>query len=196
MISSALRFSADSPLCSRFGISVRLRSPWTDSRVIACLDAALENQQALKQREEDEAITVDHHLIDAMLAPESIDIPKLLLVDDDPMNLAVLQESLSRAGFEVSTATNGAQALELFEQNVFDLIIMDIQMPVMDGIEATQEIRAWENSTNTPPLPIVALTAGAFEEDRQRCEAAGMNGFLAKPVHFGDLCEILRRWLV
>lgn len=199
MISSALRFSADSPLCSRFGISVRLRSPWTDSRVIACLDAALENQQALKQREEDEAITVDHHLIDAMLAPESIDIPKLLLVDDDPMNLAVLQESLSRAGFEVSTAENGSQALELFEQNVFDLIIMDIQMPVMDGISATEAIRlkemrrSWVTSPWQRPTPILGLSADVHLAVRNAALDAGMNAVLSKPISRNQLIEAARK---
>jgi hypothetical protein len=76
-----------------------------------------------------------------------------------------------------------------------DLVLMDVQMPVMDGVAATAAIRQWEAATGKPHLPIVALTAGAFEEDRQRCQAVGMDDFLAKPVSLADLAAMLEKWL-
>jgi hypothetical protein len=76
-----------------------------------------------------------------------------------------------------------------------DIVLMDVQMPVMDGYTATQHIRAWEKETGRIPMTIIALTASAFEEDRKRCHDAGMDDFMAKPVAFNDLQRVLSHWL-
>jgi len=101
---------------------------------------------------------------------------------------------LKKLGHEVTVADNGGEALAAFEHSSFDLVLMDMQMPVMDGIEATQAIRARE-ADSQQHLPIVALTANAVASDRERCLAAGMDDYLAKPFSLPQLMEVLERWL-
>jgi len=119
---------------------------------------------------------------------------RVLVVEDNPTNQAVIRAMLAKLGIACEIAVDG-QAGVAAAQSGFDLILMDVQMPRMDGYAATRAIRAWESQTGRSRCPIVALTAAAFSEDRQRCLESGMDGYLAKPVDFGALAEILRRWL-
>jgi two-component system, chemotaxis family, CheB/CheR fusion protein len=117
---------------------------------------------------------------------------RLLLVEDEPINQAVSVILLEAAGFKVTVADNGEEALALAKQQSFALVIMDMQMPVMDGLEATRQIRlldGWQN------VPIIAMTANAFAEDRERCLQAGMNDYLSKPFDPANLCSRLLYWL-
>ena len=116
---------------------------------------------------------------------------KILLVDDDELNRFVGQELLSSLGMQTSLAASGAEALDQLQQKVFDLIFMDVSMPVMDGYELTQLIRA-QNQYAT--IPIVALTAHAFADDRAVCLEAGMNDYLAKPFTLDELKKIIYKW--
>ncbi|MCX8086031.1 MAG: response regulator [Rhodocyclaceae bacterium] len=118
---------------------------------------------------------------------------RVLLVEDNPINREVAIDILASAGLVPTVARDGAEALELAEANDFDLILMDIQMPVMDGLVATRAIRALPRHAKTP---IVAMTANAFEEDRRQCFAAGMDDYLAKPVTPAALKAKLKRWLM
>ncbi|UCV09285.1 response regulator [Dechloromonas denitrificans] len=117
---------------------------------------------------------------------------RILLVEDDPINRDIGVDLLSLAGAEVITAEDGLAAVERCQQQSFDLILMDIQMPRLDGLDATRQIRALPGCQSTP---IVALTANAFVEDKNLCLAAGMNDFLAKPVKTEALAAILRKYL-
>ncbi len=122
---------------------------------------------------------------------------RLLLVDDHAMNRQLMQHMLSKLGhFTVIIAEDGRQAVDMIEAGERpDLILMDLQMPVMDGCEATVRIRAWEARQHLSPMPIIALTANAFVENRIESVKAGMNDFLAKPVLMPDLQLVLERWL-
>ena len=120
-----------------------------------------------------------------------------LVVEDNPVNCMVIEAMLTQLGLTVSLAADGQQCLDALLQGTRqpDLIFMDVQMPVMGGIEATERIRAWEAASQRARLPIIALTAGAFEDDRQRCLAAGMDDFLTKPIAIQALPGILSKWL-
>ena len=117
---------------------------------------------------------------------------RILLVEDNPVNQLVAKGMLVKLGCQVQLATQGAEALELLEQDEFDLVLMDCNMPVMDGYEASRRIR---QSGRWPDLPIVALTANAMPEERERCRAAGMNDYLAKPFRREELLALVEHWV-
>jgi len=118
---------------------------------------------------------------------------RVLLVEDNDFNQMVAAELLTEAGMSVSVAENGFEALELVRQNEFQAVLMDLQMPGMDGLEATRQIRALPQFA---ALPIIAMTAHAMVRDRERCLAAGMNDYLSKPIAPNELYEALGRWIV
>ncbi len=117
---------------------------------------------------------------------------RVLLVEDNELNQQVARELLQEAGVQVDVAIDGQQAVDKATSEPFDLVLMDMQMPVMDGLEATRQLRAVPRLTG---LPIVAMTANALEADRKRCLDAGMNDHIAKPIVPALLWETLQRWL-
>jgi len=120
----------------------------------------------------------------------------VLVAEDNPVNCLVIEGLLCKLGLTVDLVDNGRLALDYITQGRHaDLILMDLHMPLMDGYTATQEIRHWELAQALRHTPIIALTADAFEKDRQRCLAVGMDDFLTKPVKLDDLQRALQRWL-
>jgi CheY-like chemotaxis protein len=117
---------------------------------------------------------------------------RVLVVDDNPVNLEVMQAMLVRHGLVVDCASDGVLAVARAQSQAYDLILMDMHMPLMDGLEATRRIRALPLHARTP---ILAMTANVYEEDRERCQAAGMNAHLAKPIDVQALEKALDRWL-
>ena len=117
---------------------------------------------------------------------------RLLLVEDNDLNQEVARELLLTAGFSVDIADNGQLALEQLAKADYELVLMDIQMPVMDGLTATQLLR---RDPRWATLPVIAMTANAMEQDRQQCLAAGMNDFVSKPIEPEQLWRALQRWL-
>jgi signal transduction histidine kinase len=116
----------------------------------------------------------------------------VLLVEDNPINQMVAQKMLEKIGIESTLAGDGQEALNKLEQGRFDAVLMDCQMPVMDGFEATRRIRAQSALLS---LPVIAMTANVMEGDREKCIEAGMNDYIGKPVVEADLKKTLARWL-
>lgn len=120
---------------------------------------------------------------------------RVLLVEDNPINQKVAQGILGRLGLGCDTAANGAEALEALAAFPYDLVLMDIQLPVMDGFEATRAIRAPGSPVLNRDIPVIAMTAYAMESDRIKCLEAGMNDYIAKPVMPQDLARLAAKWL-
>jgi len=120
---------------------------------------------------------------------------RVLLVEDNAINQTIAATMLRKEKIEVTLAADGAEAVDLVRKNPYDLVLMDCQMPHMDGFTATRNIRAWESAARRPALPIVALTANAMAGDRDACLAAGMTDYLAKPITGAALTDMLLRHL-
>lgn len=122
---------------------------------------------------------------------------RVLLVEDNKTNQLVATTLLKKLGLAVTVAENGQLGVEqvMSSTEPFNAILMDVHMPVLDGIGATRAIRSWEAEMGLNPLPIIALTAGAFLEDKEECLAVGMSDYLTKPLNFSDLTQALSRWL-
>ncbi|AVI61518.1 PAS domain S-box protein [Halomonas sp. GFAJ-1] len=123
------------------------------------------------------------------------DLPPLhiLVADDVPQNVQLLQGMLQRRGHQVDTATDGKQALERSTAERYDIVLMDVHMPNMDGHTATKAIRSWEQEQGHPRLPVIALTASIMEQDREQAHAAGMDGFATKPIDASLLMQEIAR---
>jgi CheY-like chemotaxis protein len=119
---------------------------------------------------------------------------QILLVEDNPVNARLALKQLERLGFAATSVSNGSEALDAMTKTLYDLVLMDCHMPVMDGFEATAKIRKNELRTHRH-VPIVAMTASARTEDRDACLAAGMDDYLAKPVAIADIQRIVGTWL-
>jgi len=120
---------------------------------------------------------------------------RVLVVEDNPVNQRVAQALLAKLELRSDVVANGHEAVKALQSTHYDLVLMDCQMPEMDGYEATRIIRMPESRALNPAIPIIAMTALAMQGDRDRCIQAGMNDFIAKPILRKDLTEMLERWL-
>ncbi|MCG6576217.1 response regulator [Pseudomonas sp. AF32] len=145
--------------------------------------------QILRRALQSEATTINETQIET---PPLSRRAQVLLVEDNPVNQLVAKGMLVKLGCEVTVAAHGAEALNQLEQRDFDLVLMDCNMPVMDGYEASRQIR---RSGRWPDLPIVALTANAMPEERERCRTAGMSDYLSKPFRREELAAVLDQWV-
>ena len=123
------------------------------------------------------------------------DTIKLLLVDDNLVNCEVAIDMLEVLGFDVDVAHNGEEALEIYNRSQHTLILMDCEMPVMNGFVTTKKIREKENEHNQPPKPIIALTAHAVKGAKETCMEHGMDDFISKPFTLSSLKSMLDKWL-
>lgn len=135
--------------------------------------------------------------LSAQLRRQQVLSGHVLIVEDNPTNQLVINALLNKMGITTHVAENGQLAVDLITVQAasFDAILMDLEMPVLDGHEATRRIRDWESTNHRARLPIIALTANAFAEDRERSLRSGMDDFLAKPIIAEDLMAVLGKWL-
>ena len=117
------------------------------------------------------------------------------MVEDNALNQRLVSVILTKRGHEVDIAENGQKALECLREKNYDLVLMDCQMPVMDGYEATRRLRANQPSVLNPRIPVIAMTANARQSDREHCMEVGMSDFIAKPINQNQMFEVIERVL-
>ncbi len=132
------------------------------------------------------------HGHDSVSPAESPSTLKILVAEDNAVNQQVILKTLEKLGYAADMASNGVEALNLLSRAVYDLVLMDCEMPEMDGFEATAEIRRREGTTRH--TVVVAMTAHALAGDRERCLAAGMDDYICKPLRSSDLDQVIRKW--
>jgi CheY-like chemotaxis protein len=167
----------------------RMNQLKVDTYLIKPINRAELAQSMLKLLNFTNATTGDVNI--ANFAEDNNQTFHVLVVEDDRINQKITVDMLKKQGYIVTVAENGQQALQILEETTFDLVLMDLSMPIMDGFEATAHIRAREKQTDQH-LPIVALTAYTQKEYRERCVAVGMDGYLAKPVRKNELYDAIR----
>ena len=170
----------DASRCMNLGISAYLLKPIKQSELFFTVSRVLQGPPS----PETQSLITRHSI------RESRRRLRILLAEDNPVNQKVAAKMLERMGHAVSIAENGAEVLGALEKQSFDLILMDIQMPEVDGFEATRSIRERERNTGEH-LPIVAMTAHAMKGDKEKCLQAGMDGYIAKPINVQQLFETI-----
>ncbi|MEM8689502.1 MAG: response regulator, partial [Pseudomonadota bacterium] len=181
--------SAEGKDFTRFGIDGYLTKPARANLLLKMIVQTLHTERSpAAQPEQSEALSESPP--DVPVDEESVDI---LVADDNDVNRAVYTQILTNAGFTYKIAGNGAEAVQFFQLHQPQIVCMDVSMPVMNGYEATEQIRQLEQELGTH-TPIIGITAHAMADDRQKCEEAGMDDYLAKPVSPQALIEMITSW--
>lgn len=188
---------ADAARCRQFGVRSNVVKPIAASDLLDAVRLALMSEQD-EARESDLAeFQIDEQAVQS--AQMSRKIKSVLLAEDNPVNQTVATKILQRGGYEVILASDGQEAIQWFEKRRFDLILMDVQMPVIGGLDATKAIRArearrsWAMSGRWEVTPIIAMTAHVMQGDRERCLEAGMDDYVSKPVQPAELFAAIER---
>ncbi len=172
------------------GFAAYLSRPLKSSQLLACL-RSLMGQSDVKENDFHKDMFVTKHT----LRESEKQNKRILLVEDNAVNMKLALKLLSKFGFTADTAFNGREAIELLTKKEFDLIFMDVQMPEMDGFEATEIIRNHDSKVLNHDVPVIAMTAHAMKGDQDRCIDAGMNDYLSKPVNPEEMLEKLLFWI-
>ncbi len=194
------------------GASAYLTKPVRHDQLFECLCLTLKTKSPADLAPDDSPpkLVAEPPRITGDTLPASHQSPRVLVAEDNPVNQVVTVKMLERFGYRVQVVSNGQEAVHAIQRDFYDAILMDVQMPEMDGLEATRRIRAWEAASGARTtleaepgggrlarshIPIIAITANAMPEDRDRCLAAGADDYLAKPIKSGDLRAALERWI-
>jgi len=197
MLLNANSSRSDTVKCENLHVGARLIKPFSRSDLLDALSLTLEGEAVDEERQQsfDAAQTQAYAPIGAG-QPRQL---RILLVEDNPVNQTVAVKMLEKVGHTLIVAANGQEALDYFDRERFDIILMDVQMPVMGGLEATQAIRtrearrSWAAGGRWRSTPIVAMTAHAMQGDRDRCLMAGMDDYIAKPIKPVELHAVIER---
>jgi CheY-like chemotaxis protein len=179
----------DAAELKRIGFSGYLIKPFRKSQLRKCLEMVLGRTADKRHRYAGELVT--RHVIKESLKKQV----RILVVEDNSTNRVVALTILNKLGFKADSVDDGQEAIERIQQYPYDLILMDCQMPEMDGYEATRHIRNQQTDVTRSTVPIIAMTAHAMDGDREKCLKAGMDDFLVKPIKPDELAKMLNRWL-
>ncbi len=188
----------DAKRCEKAGFNAFLSKPVRREKLYRMVERVISekknNQEAITSSRK-HSITTSHSIREDMKHSTCI-----LLAEDNPVNRKLAGMMLTKAGYKVELANNGKEALEKYTSSPdgFDLVFMDVQMPEMDGMEATREIRKWEAKTNSGQsrhIPIAAMTANAMKGDREKCLEAGMDDYTTKPIKRDVVFKMLEKWI-
>ncbi|MBN2525546.1 MAG: response regulator [Deltaproteobacteria bacterium] len=184
---SSLGKRGDAAEMKRLGVSAYLTKPVAAFELYECLQEVF---GAGQQNQSDTPLITRHSLTEKRLSRQ-----RILVAEDNIINQKVAVGILSKMGYKVATVNNGKDAVEALQRGWYDLVFMDIQMPVMDGFEATREIRAQQTGMLNKKVPIIAMTAHAMSGYREKCLAAGMDDYVSKPIGVQALSTVLEKWL-
>ena len=193
MLLKAHEQSAGKARCRQMAIPVQMVKPISPDDLAQALRQCLREEQELDQIG---PIELDLGQVRNVTAAP---VRRVLLVEDNPVNQTVARRMLEKAGFAVDVANHGGEAIEMYQPERYDLIVMDVQMPVMDGLEAAQAIRmkeqrrSWVLVDDWKAVPIIAMTAHAMQGERERCIEAGMDDYVTKPLRPDELYAVLGR---
>jgi PAS domain S-box-containing protein len=191
LTSAAMR--GDAQRCQELGVSAYFSKPIAPDELFGALHKLLGHKAggtaAVTLPEKSDAMLVTRHSL-----RESLPVLDILLAEDHPVNQKLALTLLEKWGQRVTLAQNGREACHTFVRSKFDLVLMDVQMPEMDGYDATRCIRMAERRRNLAPTPIIAMTANAMQGDQERCLAVGMSDYLSKPIKPAELYARLAEW--
>ena len=183
---SSMGVDSDAQRLQRLGFAAYLVKPVRQSELLATLQRVLNQSTAAS-----DTATNGRRPIPRLTRNDV----RVLVAEDNAVNQQVALGILRRMGAHTDAVASGSEAIEALRQAPYDIVLMDVQMPEMDGLEATQHIRQEETEANKPHIPIIAMTAHALQSDRDRCLAVGMDDYVAKPVNPHELYTVLEKWL-
>ena len=182
---------SDPSQCREFKIDAYLTKPLVASELLKCMEQLLAEQD-LDPDVRSETITRNRLRHEHPIVHTDVSL-SILVAEDNSVNQRLAQKVLERVGHEVTLANNGKAALEACKDRRYDVILMDVQMPDMDGFQTTHAIRALEAATRRPRTPIVAMTARAMKGDREECRSAGMDAYISKPIEVSELVALVAK---
>lgn len=180
----------DAARVRRIGFDAYLTKPIKQSQMYDCIATLLGTRIPSEEEERPRELITKHSL-----AEQRRQNVRILVAEDNPVNQKVVIKTLERLGFTADVVSNGREAVEALEKEAYDLVLMDVQMPELDGLEAAGIIRDPSSRVQNHRVPIIALTAHAMQGDREKALAAGMDDYLTKPVKPGQLAEMLKKWI-
>ena len=179
----------DAARMKEIGFSAYLTKPIKQSQLFDCLVTVLGRPSRGTEKGEKPALVTRHTLAEAKQRA------RILLVEDNVLNQKFALRLLEKSGYRADAVSNGKEAVKALEKDAYNLVLMDVQMPEMDGYEATGVIRDPESKVRNHDVPIIAMTAHAMKGDRERCLEAGMNDYISKPIQVQNLGDVIERFL-